>query len=280
MIDSHIPSREKSFWTVLGACACAFLLTLTVACGGGVDESTEPPPADESAATEAPVDEPAAATGPTGTASVTGSVAYTGSVPNLKPINMNADPACQAKHDSPVPPEMLVLGDGQSLGNVFVRVSAGAPEGSYAAPSEPVVIDQNGCIYDPHVVGMIAGQELKFLNSDGILHNVHGLPEENREFNIGMPANVTEKGVELNRPENMFPVKCDVHPWMNAYVAVMTHPFWDVTAEDGRFSIENLPAGTYTIEAWHERLGIETAEVTVGDGESASTDFSFSAPSG
>jgi hypothetical protein len=116
--------------------------------------------------------------------------------------------------------------------------------------------------------------------SDGILHNVHGLPKQNREFNIGMPANLTEKSVTLNQPEPLFPVKCDVHPWMNAYVAVMSHPFWAVTDEDGAYSIENLPAGTYTVEAWHERLGTQTSQITVADGEGASADFAFAPPAG
>jgi len=107
-----------------------------------------------------------------------------------------------------------------------------------------------------------------------------GLPEVNREFNLGMPANLTEKSVTLNQPEPLFPVKCDVHPWMNAWVAVMTHPFWAVTGEDGAYTIEDLPAGTYTIEAWHERLGTQTSEVTVADGETATADFAFAAPSG
>jgi plastocyanin len=193
---------------------------------------------------------------------------------------MAADPVCAGKHDSPVMPQVLVLGEGNTMGWVFVKVSAGVPEGSYPPPSEPAVIDQNGCVYHPHVLGMMAGQELKFLNSDGILHNVHGLPKENREFNLGMPATVTEQSVTLNRPEPLFTVKCDVHPWMNAYVAVMTHPFWAVTGENGAYAIGSLPAGTYTIEAWHERLGQQTSEVTVADGETATADFAFATPAG
>jgi plastocyanin len=207
-------------------------------------------------------------------------VSYDGQVPTLRPLDMAADPVCAGKHDEPVMPQMLVLGDGNTLGNVFVKISEGAPSGSYPAPSEPAVIDQQGCVYHPHVLGMMAGQDLQFLNSDGILHNVHGLPKQNREFNIGMPANLTEKSVTLNQPEPLFPVKCDVHPWMNAYVAVMSHPFWAVTDEDGAYSIENLPAGTYTVEAWHERLGTQTSQITVADGEGASADFAFAPPAG
>jgi len=116
-----------------------------------------------------------------------------------------------------------------------------------------------------------------FRNSDGILHNVHGLPSENREFNIGMPPTLKEKEQTFNKPEMAFPVKCDVHPWMKAYIAVMTHPYFAVTDRDGKFTIEGLPAGTYEIEAWHEKLGTQTAEVTV-DGDGATADFTFKVP--
>lgn len=208
--------------------------------------------------------------------SITGTVTYDDKVPTLRPLNMNADPACAAKHDAPVYPDILVLGDNKGLANVFVQVK-NAPGGDHKAPSDPVIIDQVGCRYEPHVVGVMAGQNVKFKNSDGILHNVHGLPKENREFNIGMPPAVTEKVQELSRPEPVFPVKCDVHPWMKSYVAVMSHPFFSVTGTDGKYEISNLPAGTYEIEAWHERLGTQTATVTVGDG-AASSDFSFKVP--
>jgi plastocyanin len=264
--------RTKLTRLLSGAAACA-LLIVAASCGGG-----EAPPAGEPEASSAA--EPAAATGPTGTAAVTGTVTFDGQAPNLRPLDMAADPVCAGKHDSPVMPQVLVLGEGNTMGWVFVKVSAGVPEGSYPPPSEPAVIDQNGCVYHPHVLGMMAGQELKFLNSDGILHNVHGLPKENREFNLGMPATVTEQSVTLNRPEPLFTVKCDVHPWMNAYVAVMTHPFWAVTGENGAYAIGSLPAGTYTIEAWHERLGQQTSEVTVADGETATADFAFATPAG
>jgi len=208
--------------------------------------------------------------------SITGKIVYDDKVPNLKPINMNADPACSAKHNSPVYPEILVLNDDGGLANVFVQ-EKNAPAGNHAAPKTPVVIDQKGCLYEPHVAGVMAGQELLFKNSDGILHNVHGLPKANREFNIGMPPAVTEKGQTLNKPEAVFPVKCDVHPWMKSYVAVMTHPYFGVSAKDGSFKIDGVPAGTYEIEAWHERLGTQTAKVTVGDG-AASADFTFKVP--
>lgn len=212
---------------------------------------------------------------PAAAGTVAGTVTFDGKAPTLKPLDMNADPACAAKHDSPVAPELLVLGPGNTLANVFVSVK-NAPAGD--PPKTRVVVDQKGCMYEPHVVGVGVGAELLFRNSDGILHNVHGLPKENREFNIGMPATLKEKAQVLNKPEPVFPVKCDVHPWMRAYVAVMSHPYFDVTGTDGKFSIADLPAGSYEIEVWHERLGTATQAVTVAAGGTATADFVLKVP--
>jgi plastocyanin len=252
--------------------ATAALAALTGACGGGAPAPTGGGE-EASAPTVTPVAGPAA---PMGSASITGTITYAGEVPTFNPISMEADPACQAKHQEPVLPELLVLGDGNTVGNIFVAVK-NPPAGSHAAPPAPVVIDQVGCRYVPHVVGVMAGQPLQFRNSDGILHNVHLQPKANREQNIGMPPSQTERDLTLNTPEPMFPVKCDVHPWMQAQVAVMSHPYFDVTDKDGRYEISGLPAGTYEVEFWHERMGTQTASLTVGDGETASHDVSFSA---
>jgi len=208
--------------------------------------------------------------------SVTGKVTFEGPVPRLRPVDMNADPACAAKHSAPVAPDILTLGPGKGMKYVLVQVK-NAPASSAGAPKEPAVVDQVGCRYEPHVVGVMAGQPLRFKNSDGVLHNVHGLPKESAQFNLGMPPTLKEKDITLNKPE-LFHVKCDVHPWMKAYVAVMTHPYFAVTGDDGSFTIDNLPAGTYTIEAWHERLGTQTAEVKVGASGAASANFSFKTP--
>lgn len=211
--------------------------------------------------------------------SVTGTVKYEGSVPKLRSIRMDADPGCAKKHTSPVKSEMLVLGDGNTMGNVFVRVISGAPAKDYPAPKEPVVIDQQGCRYIPHVLGVMAGQPLKILNSDGLLHNIHALPKVNKSFNMAMPATRTEASATFTKEEFMFKIKCDVHPWMGAWVAVMTHPYFDVTAENGKYSIGNLPPGTYEIEAWHEKLKTKTTSVTISGDESQTADFAFSPPS-
>ncbi len=212
-----------------------------------------------------------------GDATITGTITYVGQVPNLPTINMEADPTCAAKHPGPVPVQALVLGDGNTVANMFVQVTDGVPQGDYTPPSKPVVIEQDGCVYTPHVVGVMAGQPLEFWNADGVLHNVHGLPAKNREFNLGMPGSLKEKQITLDTPEPPFSVKCDVHPWMNAFVAVMSHPYFDVTAQDGKYSIK-VPAGSYTIAAWQEKLGTQTQKVTVGAGETKTVDFQLQGP--
>lgn len=209
--------------------------------------------------------------------SISGTVTYNGKVPNLKPLAMDADPACAAKHTSPVANEMLVLGAGNALGNVMVRVKSPVA-GTFTAPAQPVVIDQDGCQYSPHVLGVMVGQTLKIKNSDGLLHNVHALPKINTPFNMAMPANRTEADTKFGKEEGMFLVKCDVHPWMSAYVGVFSNPFFAVSGKDGKFSIGGLPPGTYEVEAWHEKLGTRSASVTVAADKSATVDFAFAPP--
>ena len=210
---------------------------------------------------------------------ITGTVTYTGKVPTLKPIAMDADPNCAKKHTTPQPSDVLVLGDGNTMANIMVRVTGGLPAGkTYPAPTTPVVMDQNGCHYEPHVIGIREGQQLLIKNSDGILHNVHALPKINKPFNRAMPATVKESNATFEKAEDVFPVKCDVHPWMSAYIAVLTNPFFSVTKKDGKFSIAGLDPGTYTIEAWHEKLGTQTMSVTVGASDTKTADFKFAAP--
>jgi plastocyanin len=211
-----------------------------------------------------------------GSATISGTIRYDGDIPPLRPVDMGADPLCAEKHDSAVPSEILVVGEGGTLANVFVTVTSGLPQGEWPAPAEPVVMNQYGCRYDPHVMGIMVGQPLKILNSDGVLHNVHALPKTNKPFNMAMPASRTEAVETFNKVEDMFTIKCDVHPWMNAYIAVTSHPFFSVTADDGLFSIENLPAGDYEISAWHEKLGTQTASLSVADGATGSVELTFS----
>jgi plastocyanin len=212
---------------------------------------------------------------------ISGTITLDGKAPTLKPLAMDADPACAKKHTAPVPGEALVLGSGNTMGNIMVYITKGLPAGkTYPAPTTPVVIDQNGCQYKPHVMGIMVGQPYKILNSDGILHNIHTLSTINPTFNKGMTASIKEVTTTFNKPEAIFHIKCDVHPWMSAYLGVFNNPFFSVTAADGKFKISGLDPGTYEITAWQERLGTKTASVTVGANDTKTQDFKFALPAG
>jgi len=210
---------------------------------------------------------------------ITGTVTFDGKAPTLRPLAMDADPVCAKKHSTPAANEMLVLGSGNTVGNIMVWVSKGLPSGkTFPVPSAPVVLDQNGCQYKPHVMGIMVGQTYKILNSDGVLHNVHALPKINSQWNRAMPATVKEATAKFDKAEGLFQIKCDVHPWMNAYIGVFTHPFFSVTSADGKFTISGLDPGTYEITAWQERLGTQTATVTVGASDTKTQNFKFAMP--
>jgi plastocyanin len=209
---------------------------------------------------------------------ITGTAVFEGKVPALKPLAVAAEPMCAKRHAT-VPNEALVLGAGNTMANVVVKVVSGLPAGkTWPAPTTPVTMDQIGCQYVPHVLGVMVGQPFKVLNSDGVLHNVHSLSKVNRSFNMAMPPTRKEASETFTKAEGMFVVKCDVHPWMQSYVGVFAHPFFAVTGTDGKFSLANLPAGTYEIEAWHEKLGSQKSTVTVGASDTKTASFKFAPP--
>lgn len=210
---------------------------------------------------------------PTGSASVAGSVQFAGTAP--EPQELNLDRECTELRDEPAVSEEVVVNDNGTLRWVFVYVKEGLGDQEFAPSSEPVVLDQEGCMYDPHVFGVQAGQTLKILNSDPLLHNIHALPDDNRPFNFGMPTAGQERDQSFRVPEIMVRIKCDVHPWMESWAGVTEHPFFGTSDESGDFAIDNLPAGDYVIEAWHEEFGTQTQDVSVEDGESVSLDFTF-----
>ncbi|MCY3590411.1 MAG: carboxypeptidase regulatory-like domain-containing protein [Acidobacteria bacterium] len=250
------------------AAALVLPFLLLAGCGDGASEGSggDAAPAAEALPAE-----------PLGTSTIAGVVRFDGEVPELRPLNMDADPACAAKHTEPVYPELLAVDEQAGLANVLVYVADNVPEGPYP-PAAPPVIDQQGCRYTPRVAGIMVGQELKVLNSDELLHNVHSLSEVNRPFNRAMPAAIKQATFSFTDEEAAFRIKCDVHPWMSSYLAVFNHPYFAVTGPDGSFEIPGLPAGTYTIEAWHERLGTMRSGVTLLDGLAATLDLTFTLP--
>ncbi len=256
-----------SLYLVMAA-ALAFSL---LSCGKK-EETTEKAPAVTPAA--APVD--LAAVG-----SVSGTVKLDGPAPKPKKINMAAEPSCAAIHaSSPAFDEEVVEGEGGTLANVVVYVKEGAGNRAFEPPKTPVTIDQKGCTYIPHVVALQAGQPLDVINSDKTTHNIHPVPKNNREWNKSQPPGAPSIEEVFGREEVAIPVKCNVHPWMKSYIAVFKHPYFQVTKTNGSFELKNLPAGTYTIEAWHEKYGTTSQTVTLAAKESKTVSFVFKAASG
>ena len=209
--------------------------------------------------------------------SITGTITFEGKAPKMKPLKVDADPICVANNEIAPKKEWLILDENKGVKNVLVFITEGLNI-DYSPPEEPMVIDQKGCIYSPHVVGIMAGQQLDILNNDGTLHNIHALPKVNKEFNKAQPRSKKKLSVKFEKPEAPFKVKCDVHPWMGAYIGVFDHPCFAVSGDDGTYIISDLKPGEYVIEAWHEKLGSQTANVTVSD-SAAHQNFTFKKPS-
>ena len=209
--------------------------------------------------------------------SITGTITFEGKAPKMKPLKVDADPICVANNEIAPKKEWLILDENKGVKNMLVFITEGLNI-DYSPPEEPVVIDQKGCIYSPHVVGIMAGQQLDILNNDGTLHNIHALPKVNKEFNKAQPRSKKKLSVKFEKPEAPFKIKCDVHPWMGAYIGVFDHPCFAVSGDDGTYIISDLKPGEYVIEAWHEKLGSQTANVTVTD-SAAHQDFTFKKPS-
>ena len=258
--------------------ALLFVLSFGVAaCGGGT------PPEQQAPATQEPAAAPATTVDPATAATVAGKISLEGTAPANAPIRMNADPACVAANKGQPPPtQETYVSEGGGLGNVFVYVQSGLT-GTFPAPTTPVAFDQKRCRYVPHVFGVQVGQPIEVMNSDPTLHNIHATPKTNAEFNTAQPIQGMKTTHTFSEKEAdvVVPFKCDVHGWMNASVGVLDHPYFAVTKADGSFSIPNLPPGSYTLGAWHERLGTQTLQVTVAAKESkADANFTFKAVAG
>ena len=231
--------------------------------GGGGDDAG----AADAAPAESPVD--AATAG-----NVAGMVTFSGTTPMMAEINMGSEATCASKHSTPPTEQGFVGGANGGLANVFVYVKEGLESLSFPTPTSAVVLNQDGCMYSPHVLGAQAGQDITLRNSDGILHNINASPTDNRPFNVSQPVNM-----DTNRSfpvaEVMIPVRCDVHGWMTSYIGIVDHPYFAVSSSDGSVSLDGLPPGDYVIEAWHEQLGTMTSNVTVTTGGTAEMSFEF-----
>jgi hypothetical protein len=244
---------------------------LVASCGGGggntANKDTTQTPSDKQAYQSAG-DEGA----------ITGKIAFTGTAPTPKTIDMGQDPVCISSATDKTT-EDVVVKDGK-LANVFVYIKSGGAVDKYSFnPTGEAVLDQKGCRYHPHVLGVMTKENIKITNSDNTTHNIHPSPTKNQEWNQSQTAGSPPLEKSFARQEVLIPVKCNQHPWMKAYIAVLPHPFYSVSGEDGTYTIKNLPPGEYTIVAWHEKYGEQTQNVTVGAKESKTQDFSFSATS-
>jgi len=247
--------------TRVQVCVAAAALAFAASCGGRKQAPAAPPPDAKR------VDAATAGT-------VTGRVLFKGTVPAARPISAGTDRACVDENPGGITPEEFVVSDG-GLQNVFVYVKDGLDGYYFEVPSDPVKLDQHGCRFVPHVLGVRAGQPLTITNSDDTPHNVHALPAANPPFNKSQALKNMADTKVFETAEVMVPFKCDIHSWMQAYVGVIQHPYFAVTHDGGRFELKGLPPGTYTILAWHEKLGTSTQRVTLGPKESKEVTFTF-----
>ena len=254
--------NRKSFAMLVIA---ALGLMLLAACSKKESSTNEQASQTAAPAQATPID-------PSTVGSVNGVVKYTG--PAVKPakIDMSQDPACKGTNNV----ETLVVDNG-NLANAFVYVKSGLGDRTFDVPKDAVEIDQQGCRYHPHVLGVMAGQTVKIVNSDDTTHNIHPTPKDNREWNESQPPGAAPIQKSFTREEIAIPVKCNVHPWMKAYMAVLPNPYFQVTDKDGKFDLKNLPPGTYTLTAWHELYGTSDQTVTIGPKETKSVTFTFKA---
>ena len=256
---------NRKMWVMfLGLCVSVGLVLLT-GCSKKPSEETNAPASAPATPASAPID-------PATAASVSGTVSFTGTAPKMAKIDMSQDPACKGMNMAET-----VVDDGGKLANVFVYVKDGLGTRTFDVPSAPVEIDQSGCKYHPHVLGVMAGQTIKIVNSDPTTHNIHPTPADNREWNESQPPQAPALEKTFAREEIMLPVKCNQHPWMKMYVNVVKSPFYAVTGPDGKFEIKGLPPGDYTLEFVQEKLGKQDQKVTVAAKDNKTVDATFKA---
>ncbi|MCU1324732.1 MAG: hypothetical protein JWN34_102 [Bryobacterales bacterium] len=238
-------------------------LFLLAACGGG------PKP------TETQVSLPAAHVDPATAGTISGRILFQGEAPAMPVIDMSSNPKCDAAHPAKFRAETVIVNANHTLRNVFIHIKDGLAPARWTPPSQPAKLNQDGCVYTPHVQGMMADQDLEILNSDPVNHNVHAECQKNQAWNESQPPRAEHKFKKFGTEEILFPVTCSVHPWMRAWIGVSSHPFFAVSGEDGSFKIEGVPPGSYTVEAIHEKLGRKEGKLTLAPSGAATLEFTY-----
>jgi plastocyanin len=209
-----------------------------------------------------------------GTASIVGKVLFNGEPPKRRPINFGPEKKCHEHHETPPLDDTLVVSADKGIQWVLVRISSKVP-GTFAPPSKPAVLDQKGCIFLPHILPVMVGQEVEIRNSDPVLHNVRCEATLNPSFNRNLPKPGDVYTLKFDSAEVGMKLKCDVHFWMGGQIHVLPHPFFATTGENGAFTINKVPPGTHKLEAFHEKLGKLVQDITVKEGEVKTIDFTF-----
>jgi len=260
--------NKRTSWVkiTVGVTALCALLVLP-ACNKNTEQSSNK--AEEQQAQPAPAATPI---DPATVATVNGTVKFDGAAPKMSKIDMSQDPGCKGTNEA----ENVVV-NGGDLANVFVYVKDGLGSRTFDVPKDPVVLEQKGCQYHPHVLGVMAGQTVEIKNADPTTHNIHPTPKDNREWNESQPPSAPAIEKNFAREEIMLPVKCNQHPWMKMYINVVKSPFYAVTDKDGKYEIKGLPPGDYTLAFVQEKLGEQDQKVTVAAKETKTVDQSFKA---
>lgn len=254
--------RKRAFLSL-----CATVVAVAGCSGKSSTEQAHPAPA-QPAVNYFKVD-------PQSAGSITGTVHFRGKRIAPKPIDISEDPVCVKAHPGKAFDESLVVSGSGGVSNAFLYISHGLEGKVFETPSKPVVIDQRGCSFQPRIVGIQTGEPLEVINSDPVTHNIHPMAATNREWNHSQGPGDPPITRKFTKPEIMIPVKCNIHSWMRAFIGVLDHPYFDVSKPDGSFALRNLPAGTYTVALWQEKLGTQEQQVTVTPGKDLTIDFNL-----
>jgi len=259
--------NRKTGWATGAVSILALCALLVLAACSKKEEA----PASNSAAEQPAASAPAATPiDPATVATVSGTVKFDGPAPKAAKIDMSQDPGCKGMNEAET-----IVDNGGDLQNVFVYVKDGLGNRTFDVPKDPVVLDQQGCKYHPHVLGVMTGQTVQIKNDDPTTHNIHPTPKDNREWNESQAPQSAPLEKVFAREEILLPVKCNQHPWMRMFISVVKNPFYAVTGADGKFEIKGLPPGDYTLAFVQEKLGEQDVKVTLAAKDSKTVDMSF-----